>query len=892
MLGRKRNKRISYFCSPNKEPMEIAKTFDPKSIEKKWYDHWIKNEFFRSVPDDREAYTIVIPPPNVTGVLHMGHMLNNTIQDVLIRRARMQGFNACWVPGTDHASIATEAKVVKKLREQGITKADITRDEFLKHAFDWKEEYGGIIIDQLKKLGASCDWDRTRFTMEESLSKAVVKVFVDLFNKGYLYRDLKMVNWDPAAQTTLSNEEVIHKEEQSNLYHVRYSLVGSDETITIATTRPETILGDTAICVHPEDERYQQLKGAKAIVPLVERVIPIIFDEYVDREFGTGALKVTPAHDVNDYDLGQKHGLETIDIMNPDGTLSEAAQLYVGEDRMVVRKKLVADLKANGNLVEIEQIQNKVGYSERNPDTIVEPRLSLQWFVDMQKIAPKALESVISDEIEFFPAKFKNTYRHWMENIRDWPISRQLWWGQQIPAYYLEDGTVIVAETQEDALAQAREKTGDSNLALSALRQDEDVVDTWFSSWLWPISVFDGFEDTNELDYYYPTNVLVTGWDIIFFWVARMIMAGYEFKGERPFKHVYFTGMVRDKQRRKMSKSLGNSPDALGLIDQYGADGVRVGMLLSAAAGNDLLFDEKLCEQGRNFSNKIWNALRLVSGWETDDRAIRPAEKAAHEWFRHRFQSALKEVEQSFADYRLSEALMNLYKLVWDDFCSWYLEMVKPPYGEAISASSKLTIQYNFQLVIKLLHPFMPFLTEEVYHQLALRDEKDCITVSDYPEQVSFNGEVVSEFEKVKEVVSAIRSFRQEKGISPKEELTLFVNKNEVSTNDFDVIIRKLGNVNSLNETDTRPDGSFSFRVGANEYAIPLEGRVDVAAEIEKLKEELKYQKGFLLSVEKKLSNERFVNNAPDQVVAVERKKQADAELKIKVLSEQLESLS
>ena len=872
--------------------MEIAKNFDPKEVEKKWYDHWMNQQFFRSVPDDREPYTIVIPPPNVTGVLHMGHMLNNTIQDVLIRRARMQGFNACWVPGTDHASIATEAKVVRKLREQGITKADIARNEFLEHAFEWKEQYGGIIIEQLKKLGASCDWDRTRFTMEDSLSKAVIHVFVELYKKGFLYRDLKMINWDPAAQTTLSNEEVIYKEEQSNLYHVRYRIKNSNEFLTIATTRPETILGDTAICVHPEDERYAHLKGARVIVPLVEREIPVIFDVYVDREFGTGALKVTPAHDPNDYELGQKHELETIDIMNPDGTLSEAAQCYIGEDRMDVRKKIVKNLKERDHLVEVEPIQNKVGYSERNPDTIVEPRLSLQWFVDMQKLAPQALDAVMNDEVGFFPPKFKNTYRHWMENIRDWPISRQLWWGQRIPAYYIEDGTVIVAESDEEALAQARKKTGNAELTMAALRQDEDVVDTWFSSWLWPISVFDGFEeDKTDFDYYYPTTVLVTGWDIIFFWVARMVMAGYEFKGERPFKHVYFTGMVRDKQRRKMSKSLGNSPDALGLIDTYGADGVRVGMLLSVAAGNDLLFDEKLCEQGRNFANKIWNALRLVKGWETDGSDARPAEKAAHLWFHDRLQSALSEIQKSYEDYRLSEALMTIYKLIWDDFCSWYLEAVKPPYGEKISASSMLSIRQNFNQVVKLLHPFMPFLTEEVYQQLADRDADDCVAVADYPEQTAFDEKIVSDFERTKEIITAIRAFKQEKGISPREEFELYVKKNAPSGNEFDVIIHKLAGISQIHENEPVPEGYYSFRVGADEFAIPMAGHVDMDAEIEKLQEELEYQEGFLKGVMKKLSNDRFVINAPEQVVAKERQKQTDAELRIKVLTEQLASL-
>ncbi len=819
----------------------------------------------------------------------MGHILNNTIQDVLIRRARMQGYNACWVPGTDHASIATEARVVHKLRQEGITKADISRDEFLKYAFAWKEQYGGIIIEQLKKLGVSCDWDRTRFTMEDRLSKAVIRVFADLYRKGYLYRDLKMINWDPTAQTTLSNEEVIYEEEQSNLFHLRYRIRGSDGFLTIATTRPETILGDTAVCVHPEDERYQHLKGARVVVPLVEREVPVIFDEYVDRAFGTGALKVTPAHDPNDYELGQKHGLETVDIMAPDGTMSEAAQWYVGEDRMAVRQKIVEDLRERDHLVKTELIRNKVGYSERNPDTVVEPRLSLQWFVDMQKLAPKALRAVMEDEITFFPPKFRNTYRHWMENIRDWPISRQLWWGQRIPAYYLADDTVIVAETPEEALDQARAKTGNPDLDITALRQDEDVVDTWFSSWLWPISVFDGFgQDKTDFDYYYPTTVLVTGWDILFFWVARMIMAGYEFKGKPPFRHVYFTGMVRDKRRRKMSKSLGNSPDALKLINDYGADGVRVGMLLSATAGNDLLFDEKQCEQGRNFANKIWNALRLVKGWEWDDSDPHPAGKAADHWFQNRFRNALAEVERSFRSYRLSEALMTIYKLIWDDFCSWYLEAVKPPYGGKMATTSMLNIHRNFDLVVKLLHPFMPFLTEEVYHQLAERGDKDCVTVSEYPEQKAFDPQVIEEFERVKEVVSTVRAFRQDRGFSPKKELDLFVRRNEPMSNDFDVIIHKLGVIGKIHEEHPIPKGAFTFRVGVDEFAILPDEHVSVEGEIARIAGELEYQQGFLNAVMKKLNNERFVNNAPEQVVAMERKKQADAERKIRILTGQL----
>lgn len=869
---------------------EVAKTYTPEHIEEKWYQQWMDNKLFSSVPDDREPYTIVIPPPNVTGVLHMGHMLNNTLQDILIRRARSRGFNACWVPGMDHASIATEAKVVKLLREKGIKKSDLTREEFLSHAMDWKDKYGGIILEQLKKLGASCDWDRTRFTMEESLSKAVVKVFVDLYDKGYLYRDLKMVNWDPAAQTTLSNEEVIYKEESSHLYHVRYALVDSDEFITIATTRPETILGDTAICVHPEDERYAHLKGAKAIVPLVNREIPVIFDEYVDMEFGTGALKITPAHDPNDYELGQKHNLETIDILNADGTLSEAAQFYIGSDRFEARKLIVPDLEKAGALVGREEIQNKVGYSERNPDTVVEPRLSLQWFVDMQKLVGPAIEHVKNDDIEFFPPKFKNTYFHWMENIRDWPISRQLWWGQQIPAYYMQDGTVIVAETEEEALAQAKEKTGNPDVKMSDLKRDEDVVDTWFSSWLWPISVFDGFETKEELDYYYPTNVLVTGWDIIFFWVARMIIAGYEYTGERPFNDVYFTGMVRDMQRRKMSKSLGNSPDALELIKKYGADGMRVGMLLSAPAGNDLLFDEKLCEQGRNFSNKIWNAYRLVSGWEAEKKGQPEYARLAVEMFKARMNVVLAEMEGQFETYRLSDALMNIYKLVWDDFCSSYLEMIKPPFGEQIDEVTLRETKGIFETLLTALHPFMPFITEEIWQAINERSEGEFLAVAQLHSVTNANAKLAASFDKVQQIITQIRSIRQDKGIPNKDALELYI-RYHGKGDSFEPVLRKMANLSVIEVVTSKPEGAVSFMVGKDEYFIPLLGIIDVAEEKEKLESELKYQEGFLNAVMKKLGNDRFVNNAPEKVVAIEQQKKADAEAKIAALKEQLATL-
>ena len=869
--------------------MSIAKTYEPKKIEDKWYSHWMEKGYFHSTPDEREPYTIVIPPPNVTGVLHMGHMLNNTLQDVLIRRARMQGFNACWVPGTDHASIATEAKVVQKLAKEGIDKASLSRDEFLKHAWEWKEKHGGIILEQLKKLGASCDWERTKFTMDEDMSAAVINVFVDLHQKGLIYRGVRMVNWDPAAQTALSDEEVIHKEVNSKLYHISYDIEGSDEKLVIATTRPETILGDSAICVNPNDERYQHLKGAKAIVPLIGRSIPIIFDEYVDMEFGTGALKITPAHDINDYQLGDKHGLETIDILNDDGTLSESAQLYVGKDRFEVRKEIAKDLEGKGHLVKTEDYQNKVGFSERT-DAVIEPKLSMQWFFKMGEFSKPALDNVMNDNIQFHPAKFKNTYRHWMENIKDWCVSRQLWWGQRIPAYFYDGNKYVVAETAEEALKLAQAEKPEVTMA--DLRQDEDVLDTWFSSWLWPISVFDGIKnpDNKEINYYYPTNDLVTAPEILFFWVARMIMAGYEYKRDMPFKNVYLTGIVRDKQGRKMSKSLGNSPDPIGLMEKYGADGVRVGMLLCSPAGNDLPFDEGLCEQGRNFSNKIWNAFRLIKGWEAADIEQPESAKMAIEWFQQKLNKTIAEIDTSYSQYRISEALMSTYKLVWDDFCSWYLEMVKPAYQQPIDRITlDATIGYLEDL-LKLLHPFMPFLTEEVWH--AIKEREEDIIVADWPKSIAINEQLLADFEVAAEVVSGIRNIRKQKNIANKEVIDFSVKKNDTVNADFDAVITKLGNLSAINYVDEKVEGAFSFLVKSNEYFIPLGDSIDVEAELEKLQKELDYTKGFLKSVEGKLKNERFVNNAPEQVVAVERKKQADAQSKITVLEEQIAALS
>lgn len=874
--------------------MELAKTYSPQEIESKWYAYWLKNKFFESKPDHREPFTIVIPPPNVTGVLHMGHMLNNTIQDVLIRRARMMGYNACWVPGTDHASIATEAKVVNLLREKGITKADISREEFLKHAFEWKDKYGGIILEQLKKLGASCDWSRTRFTMEPKLNEAVVKSFVELYNKGYIYKDWKIVNWDPAAQTTLSNEEVIRKDEQSKLYYVSYKIKDSNETITIATTRPETIMGDTAICVHPKDERYLHLHGKKAIVPMINREVPIICDDYIDIEFGTGCLKVTPAHDTNDYEIGNKHGLEIIDTFNDDGTLNEKAQIFVGEDRFVARKKVAEKLKELGCLVKTEDITNNVGYSERNPNTVVEPKLSLQWFVKMDEMVKPALANVLNDEIKFYPEKFKNTYKHWLDNIRDWPISRQLWWGQQIPAYYYNTANdYVVAENKEEALKLAREKSGNANLQLADLRQDEDVVDTWFSSWLWPISVFDGFDkNSKDFDYYYPTNVLVTGWDIIFFWVARMIFAGYEFKNEKPFKDVYFTGMVRDKQRRKMSKSLGNSPDALELIERFGADGVRFGMLSCAAAGNDLLFDESSCEQGKNFCNKLWNAFKLVKGWEIDETIPQPeSAKMGIDWFNAQFNQTLATIEDHYSKYRLSDALMDTYKLIWDDFCSSYLEIVKPAYQKPIDKATYEQTVANFERLLTVLHPFMPFVTEELWQNLSIRKDGESLMMSNFPKATEADNSLIDEFNFALQVVTEIRTIRKQKNIPNKDQVELFVKTNQETNKRFDAVIIKLTNLSALNYTPEKMDNAFSFVVKSNEYYIPISENVDVEAERTKIQKELEYTLGFLKSVNGKLANEKFVNNAPEQVLAIERKKQAEAEAKIKVLEEQLHNL-
>jgi valyl-tRNA synthetase len=869
--------------------MSIPKTYDSNSAEAKWYEHWLAKGYFNSTPDDREAYTIVIPPPNVTGVLHMGHMLNNTLQDVLIRRARMQGFNACWVPGTDHASIATEAKVVQKLANEGIDKSDLSREEFMTHAWEWKEKHGGIILEQLKKLGASCDWDRTKFTMDADMSESVIKVFVDLHRKGLIYRGVRMVNWDPSAQTALSDEEVIHKEVDSKLYHIRYQIEDSEEYLTVATTRPETILGDSGICVNPNDKRYIHLKGKKAIVPLINRSVPIIFDDYVDMEFGTGALKVTPAHDINDYQLGDRHNLEIIDILNDDGTLNESAQLYVGKDRFVVRKEIADELEKTKHLVEEENLVNKVGYSERT-DAVIEPKLSMQWFFKMEDFSKPALENVMNDTIKFHPEKFKNTYRHWMENIKDWCVSRQLWWGQQIPAYFYEGNNYVVAQSAEEALAEAQKIN--PSITISDLRQDEDVLDTWFSSWLWPISVFDGIRnpDNEEINYYYPTNDLVTAPEILFFWVARMIMAGYEYKCGLPFKNVYLTGIVRDKLGRKMSKSLGNSPDPIELIKKHGADGVRVGMLLSSPAGNDLPFDESLCEQGRNFSNKIWNATRLIKGWEVANLEQPESSKIAVEWFENKFQHTLDLINDAYSKYRISEALMLTYRLVWDDFCSWYLESIKPDYQKPIDSKTLDASIYFMDNLLKLLHPFMPFITEEIWHLLADRD-KDII-VSEWPKTTSIKKDVLSNFDYATEIVSAIRTIRKDKQIPNKDALKLFVKTNEVTSSSTDALVQKLANLSELTPTEDTIDGAFSFRVKSNEFFIPLSENIDVEAELEKLRSELDYTQGFLKSVMGKLSNERFVNNAPEQVVAMERKKQSDAEAKIAVLQEQIKAIS
>ena len=872
--------------------MEIPSKYNPVIVEDKWYKHWMDKKYFHSEPDEREPYTIVIPPPNVTGVLHMGHMLNNTIQDVLVRKARMQGKNACWVPGTDHASIATESKVVAKLKAEGIDKHDIGREEFLKHAWEWREKHGGIILEQLKKLGASCDWDRTRFTMDEALAESVIQVFVDMFNKGLIYRGVRMVNWDPSAKTAVSDEEVNHKEVNSKLYYLDYKVEDEDDVITIATTRPETILGDTAVCIHPEDERFTRFHGKKVIVPLVNRTVPIIIDEYVDIEFGTGALKITPAHDINDYELGLKHKLKTIDIFEEDGTMSEAAELYIGKDRFAVRKEIVADLEKSGSLTRVEDYVNKIGYSERT-DEVIEPKLSLQWFLKMKELAKDALKVVEDDTIKFHPPKFKNTYRHWMENVRDWNISRQLWWGQQIPIYYLPDGEMVAAVSADEALRIAQEKY-DSNLTAADLKQDEDVVDTWFSSWLWPMSVFDGirFPDNKDINYYYPTNELVTAPDIIFFWVARMIMAGLEYRNEIPFKHVYFTGIVRDKLGRKMSKTLGNSPDPLDLIEQFGADGVRVGMLLTAPAGNDLPFDPVLCEQGRNFSNKVWNALRLIKGWKIDETIEQPeSSKLGIEWFEARFNKSLKEIEDYYVKFRLSDALMATYKLIWDDFCSWYLEIIKPAYQKPIDATTYAATTDIFEKLMIVLHPFMPFLTEEIWHLLAEREEGDDIILAQQPPTHRSNNKLIAAFEKAEEVIIGIRKIRKEKNIPMKDSIDLMLQKGKHDESLFYTVVSKLGNVSEIVEVEEKPANAITFVVGAQEYYVPMTENIDVEAELAKLNEELKYTQGFLQSVMKKLSNERFVNNAPEAVVAKEKQKMADAEARVKVLKEQLAAL-
>lgn len=870
---------------------ELATKYNPADVEEKWYAYWLKNGLFKSKPDGREPYTVVIPPPNVTGILHMGHMLNNTIQDILVRRARMEGKNACWVPGTDHASIATEAKVVNKLAAQGIKKSDLSREEFLKYAWEWKEEHGGIILKQLQKLGASCDWDRTAFTMDEIRSESVLKVFVDLYNKGLIYRGVRMVNWDPKALTALSDEEVIYKDEHSKLYYLRYFIEGEDKYIIVATTRPETILGDTAVCVNPNDPRYSFLKGKKVIIPLVNRVVPIIMDDYVDIEFGTGCLKVTPAHDINDYMLGEKYNLPSIDIFNDNGTISEAGGLYVGMDRFDVRKQIAKDLQEAGLLEKVEDYDNKVGYSERT-NVVIEPKLSMQWFVKMDKLAAPALDAVMKDEIKFHPDKFKNIYRHWMENIKDWCISRQLWWGHRIPAYYLPQSGFVVAATPEEALKLAREKSGKADLQMSDLRQDEDCLDTWFSSWLWPISLFDGINNpgNEEINYYYPTTDLVTAPDIIFFWVARMIMAGYEYEHKLPFRNVYFTGIVRDKIGRKMSKSLGNSPDALELIKTYGADGVRMGLMLAAPAGNDILYDDALCEQGRNFNNKIWNAFRLVKGWNVDETLPQPQTAAiAVEWFDAQLNRTLEEVKDLFGKYRLSEALMAIYKLFWDEFSSWYLEMVKPAYQQPIDRKTyDATLRY-FDALLRMLHPFMPFITEELWQHLYDRKEGESIMTARMPEPQPVDMEIINRFETTKLVVAGIRTIRLQKGISNKEQLTLQIIGAHDHSNDC--ILTKMTNLATIETIEEKDPAAASFRVHATEYAIPMSNAIDVEAELKKLEAELKYAQGFLKTVMGKLGNERFVQNAPEAVVAMERKKKADAEEKIKSLEESIAAL-
>ena len=895
--------------------MEIASKYEPQQVESKWYQYWVDHQLFSSRPDGRQPYTVVIPPPNVTGVLHMGHMLNNTIQDILVRRARMEGKNACWVPGTDHASIATEAKVVKRLASQGIKKHDLSRDEFLNHAWDWTHEHGGIILKQLRRLGASCDWDRTAFTMDEPRSQSVIKVFVDLYRKGYIYRDLRMVNWDPKAQTALSNEEVVYHEEQSKLYHLKYYLAPESDTSTIseaaegniihkdergyyavvATTRPETIMGDTAMCINPKDPKNQWLRGMKVIVPLVDRVIPVIEDRYVDIEFGTGCLKVTPAHDANDHQLGKTHHLPSIDIFNADATISAESPLYVGMDRFECRKQIVVDLEAAGLMERVEDYTNKVGYSERNPDTVIEPRLSLQWFLKMRHFADIALKPVMKGEIVFHPAKYKSTYRNWLENIQDWCISRQLWWGHRIPAYYYGEEQYVVAETAEEALLLAREQSGNSELKADDLRQDDDALDTWFSSWLWPISLFDGINHpgNEEISYYYPTADLVTAPDIIFFWVARMIMAGEEYMHKVPFRNVYFTGIVRDKLGRKMSKSLGNSPDPIDLIERYGADGVRMGMMLCAPAGNDILFDESLCEQGRNFNNKIWNAFRLVKGWQVDHSANQDEASAiATKWFDAKLRQVNTEVSRLFAQYRISEALMAIYRLFWDEFSAWYLEMVKPAYGSPIDSITYQSTLNFFEVLLKMLHPFMPFITEELWQHIADRAEGASIMRDnlqlDVPSEADL--ELLASIESVKQIVSGVRTVRNQKNIAPREPLVLqAIGANRYSA--YDCIVKKMAGVSEINIVDTKSAGSSSYMVGTDEYAVPLGHLIDVEGEIAKAEAQLAHLEQFLASIERKLSNEKFVAHAPEAVVAMERKKQSDSQEKIAALKETIATL-
>lgn len=871
--------------------MQISEKYNPKETEQKWYNYWLENKYFHSEPNDKPPYTVVIPPPNVTGILHMGHMLNNTIQDVLVRRARMQGFNACWVPGTDHASIATEAKVVAKLKSEGVNKSDITREEFLKHAWEWTDKYGGTILEQLKKLGCSCDWDRTRFTMEPKLSQQVIKSFVDLYNKGLIYRGYRMVNWDPEAKTNISDEEVIFKEQNGKLYFLKYKIEGSEEFLSVATTRPETIFGDTAVCINPNDERYAHLKGKNVIVPIVDRVIPIIEDEYVDIEFGTGALKITPAHDINDYEIGQKHNLQMIDALDDDGNLNDHGLHYAGKNRFEVRKQIAKELEEKDLLLKAEDYMNKVGTSERT-GAVIEPKVSVQWFLKMSEIAKPALDVVMDDEVKFYPEKFKNTYKHWMENIRDWNISRQLWWGQQIPAYYYGDGEndFVVAESIEEALELAKQKTNNDQLTTENLKQDEDALDTWFSSWLWPMSVFDGLLDpeNKDINYYYPTSDLVTGPDIIFFWVARMIMAGLEYRKEVPFKNVYFTGIVRDKQRRKMSKSLGNSPDPLELMDKYGADGVRVGILLSSAAGNDLLFDEDLMLQGRNFMTKIWSAFRLINMWNHEDKPANTTETETIEWFENKLNKTIAEINDQFEKFRISDALQLIYKLIWDDFCGSYLEAIKPNYGEGISKEVYNKTIAIFEELIKQVHPFLPFQSEEIWQLISERKTDEALVIAQQKKAEAFDETIIKNFETASEIISGVRNYRQTKGISPREAAEIYTNASEFAN---ESVIKKLANVSEIHFGTKTDKPSFTFLVGATEISIPLSENLDLAEEKAKTEEELKYLKGFLISVDKKLSNEKFVANAKPEIVEVERKKQKDALDKIAILEEKLKTL-